>query len=164
MAVVGKGFRFEVDFSEIDAMLSELPKAMGKAVVRKALRKAAVPIKDEAASGAPGSIAESMKIDTKRGGKTAKSKSSVYVFVGPTEPHAHFVEFGTGPRFHKSGKYVGKMPPNPFMRNAWDAMKERAFDILKEELSNELLKAAKRLRTRAEKGTLGKRAREFLRR
>jgi HK97 gp10 family phage protein len=162
MAVVGKTFKFEVDFSEIDAMLSELPKAMGKTVVRNALKKAAKPIKDAAAEGAPGGIKKSMKIDDKRGGKRVKSKKAVYMFVGPTEPHAHLVEFGTGPRYHKSGKYVGKMPPNPFMRKAWDSMKDRAFEILKEELSNELMKAAKRLKTRAERGTLGKRAREFL--
>jgi len=162
MAVVGKTFKFEVDFSEIDAMLSELPKAMGKTVVRNALKKAAKPIKDAAAEGAPGGIKKSMKIDDKRGGKRVKSNKAVYMFVGPTEPHAHLVEFGTGPRYHKSGKYVGKMPPNPFMRKAWDSMKDRAFEILKEELSNELMKAAKRLKTRAERGTLGKRAREFL--
>lgn len=157
-------FKFDVDFSEVDAMLRELPKSMSRTVVRNALKKAAKPIKDEAAAGAPGSIKKSMEIADKRLGRKVRSTKAVYVFVGPTEPHAHLVEFGTGPRYHKSGKYVGKMPPNPFMRKAWDAMKGEAFEILKTELSNELMKAAKRLKTRAERGTLGRRAREFLER
>jgi len=40
-------------------------------------------------------------------------------------PHSHLVEFGTDDRYHKSGKYVGKMPMQPFLRPAWDANKER---------------------------------------
>lgn len=35
-------------------------------------------------------------------------------------PHAHLVEFGTGPRYHASGKYVGQMPAQPFFRESID--------------------------------------------
>lgn len=164
MAMVGKSLRFDVDFSEIDTMLNELPKAMSRTVIKNALKKAAKPLKKEAETKAPGKIKKSIIISDKRNGKKVRSKKAAYVFVGPTEPHAHLVEFGTGPRFHKSGKYVGKMPAFPFMRPAWDASVGKMFEDLKTELENELLKAVKRLRTRAEKGTLGKRAMEFLRR
>lgn len=153
-------FSFSVDYSEIDKMLAELPRAMSKAVVRNALKKAAKPIKDEASARAPGNIGSTMKIDTKRLGR--RRARGALVFVGPTEPHAHFVEFGTAPRYHANGKYVGEMPPNPFMRPAWDAMKGRSLEILRKEIENELMKAAKRLRTKAEHGTLGKAATKAL--
>ena len=35
-------------------------------------------------------------------------------------PHQHLVEFGSGPRYHASGKYVGQMPANPFFRRSID--------------------------------------------
>ena len=35
-------------------------------------------------------------------------------------PHSHLVEFGTGPRYHASGKYVGQMPADPFFRRSID--------------------------------------------
>lgn len=39
-------------------------------------------------------------------------------------PHAHLVEFGTGPRYHATtGKYVGHMPPQPFWRPSWDSVR-----------------------------------------
>jgi len=34
---------------------------------------------------------------------------------------AHLVEFGTAGRYHKSGKYVGAMPANPFFRGSVDS-------------------------------------------
>lgn len=34
--------------------------------------------------------------------------------------HAHLVEFGTGPRFHKDGSPTGQMPALPFLRPAYD--------------------------------------------
>lgn len=33
--------------------------------------------------------------------------------------HAHLVEFGTGPRFHKDGTPTGQMPALPFLRPAY---------------------------------------------
>lgn len=76
--------------------------------------------------------------------------------IGPNKrraPHAHLVEFGTGPRFHKSGKYVGVMPPDPFVRPAWDRDGgATATERIKAELSAELDKAVARAKARALKG------------
>ena len=33
---------------------------------------------------------------------------------------AHLIEYGTAGRYHKSGKYVGAMPANPFFRGSVD--------------------------------------------
>lgn len=42
-------------------------------------------------------------------------------------PHAHLVEFGTGPRYHAgTGKYVGQMPANPFFR---DSVESKRRDV-----------------------------------
>lgn len=162
MARGHKAFDFGVDFRELEKMLDQLPKAMSKAVLRNALKKAAKPIKEQAASTAPGSIGKSMKIATQRTGRRVRARKAVFVFVGPTEPHSHLVENGTGPRYHANGKYVGEMPPNPFLRPAWDANKGKSLGILTKEIEAELLKAVKRLRTRAEAGTLGKAATKAL--
>jgi len=156
-------FSFAVDFSELDKMLNDLPKAMGKTVLRNALKKAAVPIHNAVVANAPqgptGNLKDGVVTSPKKYGRSVKSKNSVFMFVGmdhKTAPHAHLVEHGTVERFHDSGKSVGHMPAKPFFRNAWDATKGQALEILKAEIGTQLIKAARRLRTRAERGTLGK--------
>jgi HK97 gp10 family phage protein len=79
------------------------------------------------------------------------------MFVGPdNRPNAHLVEFGTGERFHRSGKSVGSVAPQPYMRPAWDGEKGRALEIIKADLGDEIMKAAtraaKRAASRAAKG------------
>jgi HK97 gp10 family phage protein len=162
---MAKAFSFAVDFSEIDKMLAQLPKSMSKTVMRKALKKSAKPIKQAAESAAPeddGVLKESFEISPKRAGSRPRSKNGVYIFVGSTAPHAWLVEHGSGPRAHESGKSTGQMPANPFFRNAWDANKNESLKILTKEIEVELLKAAKRLSTRAQSGKLGKAATKAL--
>jgi len=48
-------------------------------------------------------------------------------------PHGHLVEYGSVPRYHKSGKYVGIMPKKPFLRPAWD---ETKFSVLTKVLND----------------------------
>lgn len=161
--MAGQSFRFDVDFRSIDKMLAELPKAMGKAVLRKSLNKAGRVIRNEAKQNAPvgetGNLKKSMIVSTKLHGRKVKSRQGVIVFVGADHmeaPHAHLVEFGTAPREHKSGKSTGQMPANPFFRNAWDAKKDEAMKVLTKSIEEELLSAAKRLADRAEAGKTGK--------
>lgn len=78
----------------------------------------------------------------------------VSVDIGPGKEagHAHLVEFGTGPRYHKSGKFVGIMPPDPFVRPAWDTEGGTvAQGRIREELAKELDKAIARAKARAAK-------------
>ena len=155
-------------FRELDAALAELPRSFQKGVLTRTLRKAAEPISDAARSmvavdegNLKASIAVSPKVKNEagraefaaamRGGfgkeaavqamrdarRGAGAKYSAVMHVGPTVPlgfHGHFVEFGTV-----------KMAPQPFMRPAWDAKRHEALALIKTEMANELIKAARRV-------------------
>lgn len=170
--VAGYGFSFELQgLKELDDMLRQLPKTMSKAVLRKGLQKAAVPTREAAIGNVPqgetGKLKESIKIATRlkrsqRRGRLPR-KDAVEVFVGSDAPHAHLVEFGTKERYRDSGGRTGRMPEAPFLSQAWERTRHQALDIFANQTAEELEKAAKRLRKRAEKGTLGKKAiRELL--
>jgi HK97 gp10 family phage protein len=58
--------------------------------------------------------------------------------------HAHLVEFGTGPRYQKNGKYVGAMPADPFLRPAFDSEARPTIERLKPLLRVEIEKAVAR--------------------
>lgn len=62
---------------------------------------------------------------------------------------AHIVEFGTGPRYQKNGKYVGEMPAQPFLRPAFDAESGPTIERLKPILMTEIEKAVQRRAARA---------------
>lgn len=149
---------------EIRLMLKELPTATEKNAVRKALIDAAQPIVLDAANRAPvdqGELRKAMIASTQivRGQKKyvkKTGKDGVRAFIGPNysrtskgkgyAPHAHLVEFGTGPRYHRgTGKYVGQMPAQPFMRPAFDAGKEKFIADFQVALLKRIEKAMKRL-------------------
>ena len=130
---------------ELEAALKELPRSTGKAALRRALKKAAQPVADSAASKAPvdeGALRESIGVGTKltrrqRGvhRKMFKSdKASVEMFVGAGGlPQAITQEFGTVDH-----------SPQPFMRAAWDAEKSGVLESIKDDLWAEIEKAAQR--------------------
>lgn len=67
-------------------------------------------------------------------------------YVGVKSGLATLVEFGTGPRFTKSGKALGVMPPEPFLRPAWDAQGPAIMARLAAGLRVELAKKIARAR------------------
>lgn len=95
------------------------------------------------AMSAGGSIAEARGAlrAARSGGSSAGTR--VLVRIAVTAPHAHLVEFGTAERFHKSGKSVGAMPANPFVRRAWDGTGMAALGTIKTVLTSEVARAAK---------------------
>ena len=97
-----------------------------------------------------------MKVSTslKKSQRGKQDRSRVTVYVGSSHPLSHLFEFGTAERYTKSGAYRGYIPPNPFMRQAWDSKKNISLSRLKEELWRALEKAAKLLAKKAVKGTL----------
>ncbi|MFA5445045.1 MAG: HK97-gp10 family putative phage morphogenesis protein [Bacteroidales bacterium] len=158
-------FKFELHgLKECMDALDQLPTlSMKRGVVRNALKKAAIPIKDRAKENAqgikienPGVIAESIKVGTslKKSQRGRAERDRVTVYVGSNSNLAHLFEFGTAERYKKSGAYTGYIPPMPFMREAWDSKKKVSLDLLKEELWKALEKAAKLLAKKAAKGTL----------
>ena len=161
MTVTTSGFR------ALDQALAELPKATARNVLHRTLRKAGQPIADEASRLAPvdsGKLAQTIAVSTRLKNKVGNAEyhaamrdglgkaaavsamrdarrsakgSFAEMFVGPAKGvlrYAHLVEFGTV-----------KMSPQPFMRPAWDAKQREAFDIIRRELGNEIIMAARRL-------------------
>ena len=66
-----------------------------------------------------------------------------------TGPHAHLVEFGTGPRINKAGKSTGQMPATPFFRPALDSTREIQFQTLARELKKRIEKMARKIARKA---------------
>ena len=126
-------------------------------------------------------LSKSLKISRslKKSQRGRADRSRVSMYIGSTHPLAHLFEFGTAQRFTtghqtkrmkragtapgKAGLYRGFIPPNPFLRQAWDSGKKIALDRLGEELWKALEKAAKMLHKKALKGTLTKGQRAGLR-
>jgi hypothetical protein len=136
---------------DLDAALGELPKATGKAVLRRTGRKALEPMRADAEANAPrleGHLAASVAIGTKLTRRQAglhrkmfkDERASVELFMGPNNPAAVPQEFGW-----EDGA------AQPYMRPAWDANKDRALEIIKTELWSEIEKSAKRLARKAAK-------------
>lgn len=164
------GFTVSVTgLAELDKALGELPKATARNVLKRTLTKAAQPIVDDAKRYVPvrsgklrDSIIASPRVKNKvgnaeyaaamraglgkdaarsalRGARRAAAGTGSFaeIFVGPstgTIPYAHIVEFGSV-----------KDSPQPYMRPAWDASRMQALDIIKAELGNEIIKAARRV-------------------
>lgn len=155
---------------ELDRALQDMAKSTAKRTVRRAMEKSLEPVAAAARANAPRSkgkgkhIVDSIAVSSKLVKAQAKeargdreSRHLMLMYVGPKEPHAHLVEFGTGPRYHKSsGKSVGSMPPSPFMRPAWDANSQGVLDSLaadlKAEIEKTLARASKAAAKRAAKG------------
>ena len=156
--------------------MEELPTAsMKKTVVRNALKKALVPVRDAAKQGAPkgktGALAKSIKIGklktSQRKGKP-RDRTTVTAYVGSTSGVAHLVEFGTKERTLQDSSAVpigdgvvtvygtGRMPANPFLRNAWDSRKGQLLATFASEMRIQLNKAAARLAKRGAAGKLTK--------
>jgi HK97 gp10 family phage protein len=154
---------------ELDAALGELPKATGKNVLRRVLRKAAEPIAADMRAKAPddpdtggddlrSSIGVGSKLSRRQAGLHRKmfrdDRASVEIFAGAGAlPQAITSEWGTGPRHKRDGTFVGEVRAQPFARPAWDANKRAALDTVASELGDEILKAAKRLARKAARAT-----------
>lgn len=172
-----RGYSFQLHgVKELLAMFDQLPTvAMQKTVLRNALVKAGDPIVEAAKASCPvgptGNLRESIHVSRSLKPSQRKGwrdRSVVTVYVGSNAPHAHLVEFGTVDRSLKkprnvlfNGRWVtithtGFVSPNPFLRNAWDAMKGEALKIFAKEMEQQIYKAARRLSKRAARGTLTK--------
>jgi HK97 gp10 family phage protein len=133
--------------AELETALIELPKATARNVLKRALIDAAGPIEASAESLAPrltGALQRSVTISTKlsrRQKALNKKLSDVEIYVGPGAlVQAITQEFGTS---HNR--------PQPFLRPAWDNNARAALDSIKDDLSQEIEKARKRLARKAER-------------
>jgi HK97 gp10 family phage protein len=171
-------FKFElVGLDQLIKNMEELPTfAMRKTVVRNALKKSLKPVMEAAKQAAPvgptGNLKRSITIGRlmprHRPRGKPRDRTTVTVYVGAVSPHAWLVEFGSKERTLKSQskapigggvltvRSTGRMPANPFMRNAWDTRKNNLLQTFAKEMKIQLEKAAARLAKRAGAGTLTK--------
>ena len=132
---------------ELEAALSQMPKATARATALRALRQGGEPIARAARRLAPvkyGDLVESIDVGT----TLARSQQAdtgavapVEVHVGPGQhPQAITQEFGTF-----------KEPAQPFVTPAWEAERMNALDIIGTALGIEVEKTAARLARKAGK-------------
>jgi HK97 gp10 family phage protein len=131
--------------SDVAAGLDELSKSMTTNVLKRALLRAAEPMAADAKRLAPrlsGALQTSIEPGTKlsrRQKSLYRKQSKVEIFVGAGAlAQAITQEFGT---------VTNK--PQPFMRPAWDANKREAFNLIKEDLADEIEKARARIARKA---------------
>ncbi len=155
-----RGFSVKVEgLRDLERALGELPKANAKRVLTKTLKEAGEPVARTARAMAPKDrldLAESIDVSTQlspRQKRVSKKESPVEMYIGPgPDPAAHLDEFGTGDRITKDGRNIGAMPPQPFMRPAWDQHKMAVLDTIANRTWWEIEQVSKRLSKRAAKG------------
>ena len=143
-------------FKDLEAALTNLSKAAGKGVLRRALKNAATPIADAASAMAPqgetGNLKSSFVYSTKLNKRQAKmhrkmfrdDRAAVEGFVGSNDPAAVQQEFGNI-----------NHGPQPALRPAWDAGKGKVLDDLGREMWSEFDKAAARAARKAARQSKG---------
>jgi len=136
---------------ELDRALGQLPKATGKNVLRRVLKEAGEPIARAARDRAPKlelHLYENIDVGTKLTRRQASlhrrmfkdDRASAEAFVGASDPAGMQQEFGNE-----------RHDPQPWLRPAWDATKQRALFIIEHLLWTEIDKAAKRVARKAAK-------------
>jgi HK97 gp10 family phage protein len=139
-------FKFE-GLAELDAALSELPKATARNVLLRTLKEQGQPIRDAGEALAPrdkGGLKQSYTVGTKlsrRQKGTNKKESMVEVYIGPG-PAAKGVqtEFGNA---HQAAQ--------PHLRPAFDGNVQRVLNGIKDSLADQIEKARARLAKKAER-------------
>lgn len=157
---------------DLERALGELPKSVAKATLVRTLKKAGEPIAQAARAAAPvddGTLRDSIAVSARlknrvgmaefsavmrqsRGMNIAGARQALRdarraagggsfaeMYVGPSLGkgvlrYAHLQEFGTS-----------KHAAHPFMRPAWDSEKDNALQIIRRELGNEIIAAARRI-------------------
>lgn len=130
----------------LEAALLELPKATGKATLRRVLKNAAKPVEAAMVAKAP-ELTGALKISIRTGTKLTKrqqrlakkeGKSSSEIYVGTADPAGIAQEFGT---FDQNAQ--------PFARPAWEETQDGALATIAGELGGEIEKSANRLAAKA---------------
>ncbi|SFS52657.1 hypothetical protein SAMN04488050_102118 [Alloyangia pacifica] len=150
-------------FREIEKALARLPAGAAKGVARRAMRDELKPVAATANAFWPGSSDDVFRIGSRlskgqRGASAVPTGRSVTnLFVGSPggrngTPEAHLIEFGTGPRFQKKGRFTGSVAPQPMLQPAWDMHKQSMLEGLGARLWGEIEKTMDRRAKRASRG------------
>ncbi|MBT3142913.1 hypothetical protein KL867_17730 [Ruegeria litorea] len=143
---------------DIERALAAMARGTSKGVMRRAMKKTLKPVADDA-DASQFEIAITSKLTPRQKGQARgdRGRSKIALYVGPVQPdgseapHAHLIEFGTGPRRHKSGKFVGAVMADPFLRPAWDKNQAQMLKTLRREVWAEIEKSVERATRKAAK-------------
>ena len=149
-------------FRDIERALADLPRGTSAGVSRRAMKKELAPVAATANSLWPGQKSDVFRITSKlargqrRDSAADRSRTALNMFVGAPggkngTPTAHLVEFGTGPRSQKNGRFTGSVSPTPMLQPAWDMHKHKILEGLGARLWDEIEKTVARRAKRAAK-------------
>lgn len=164
------GFKVSVEgLSDLETALNELPSALGKATVRRALTIAAKPVAERARSLArvvTGKLRDSVRVSSRASKSAGAAAYSMTLSEGGSKKDARLA-FRAANKEAAGSKsdveiYVGATVPYahlvefgthrsrafPFLRPAWEATKGQVLETLKPLLWAEIEKTAKRLAKR----------------
>lgn len=136
-------FKADIDARGIEQALKEFPERLQRDIVNSVAARGAQVVKKHAKRNikANGSIDSGTLYDSVRTAKVKKRHGVYRVFTDKGAPHAHLVEYGTGPRKFTEPRKIqigntwvtiestGSMPAKPFFRPALD---ENQIEVLKE--------------------------------
>lgn len=158
--------RMTLDGAEaLEANLRDLPVHLARSAIKRALMTAAAPMVAAAQSGLKSSapwkntyVLVSDKLTRRQAAQAAKPERVggqpveffVYVGVRPKR-HLHLIEFGSGPRYTKTGAYRGRMTADPYMRPAFDSTAPLVLADFGRILGREIEATATRLSRRVAK-------------
>jgi len=139
-------------FKEFDQVLKKLPNQPLRRAVKAALMASGKPQQKRLkeilkAHKHTGNLSKAVARVSPKKARGFQGKGAVVVFVGyrKNAHHAHLVEFGSGPRFLKSGKFTGQMPAFAPLRRSFDTTRSEQNRVLKTELGPRLEKEARKL-------------------
>lgn len=170
---------------EIDQALQALQDiGTQKRILVGAMKKSLEPVAERARQLVPvdeGDLRDSIIVSTKITKRQAReivgARGAPRVFAGTNWPSGHLVEFGTGPRSVEAtkkkvlavdGRIIGKtadvghMPAQPFLRPAFEQMREKMLEIFGREMWKSLKRTAKRFEKQSRTGKLSKSAKRAL--
>lgn len=128
----------------------ELPKSVSNRIKRTAVTEASKFLLQQLKSKYPqldeGTIKRSMirvlRSYRRRGRRGARGPDKYFLgVVGPnfiSGPHAHLVEFGTGPRMTYDGQDRGEMPARSFFEDIFEASSQGGVSVVEKILEREL--------------------------
>lgn len=112
---------------DLERALRDLGDGLARKSANNALRNTLRPVARTAngyyasASEAPFRVAHRISRGQLADSQKQSGKHVLNMFVGASgDPKAHLLEWGTGPRYHKSGRYVGAASPQPALTPAWE--------------------------------------------
>lgn len=137
---------------ELDAKLAALGKKVGKRIARRAIRVPAERVRNRAKLNLARVTTERTgNLDQSIGLKFIERKGVATYIVGPRVKgrwkgqHGHLIEFGTRARVQGTfGRYLGAIKPRPFLRPAFDSLRDSNLALMKRILKEGIEREARR--------------------